>query len=235
MAGLVSSIFGKTVAELTAERQEDTADIINSIMAGAGNTTYDKQVAQLGGNIGIWGGKKLANWFSGGDKQLEAAEQVDKYQRNLTKTLSEVPGGTSNSLYWKHSANAATLAGDPELAAKFQNQVAKIEKVNKTFNDLSKLSEDELNLVSATNFGNESIIAGINEVRIQRALTKPQEQVNPAPEIDPALIYKAPTSNEYKNIPTDKGYKFIETPLGIKEIKTNEYVYKNPPVVATQE
>ena len=36
-------------------------------------------------------------------------------------------------------------------------------------------------------------------------------------------------------MPTDKGYKFIETPLGIKEIKTNEYVYKNPPVVATQE
>ena len=235
MAGLVSSIFGKTVAELTAERQEDTADIINSIMAGAGNTTYDKQVAQLGGNIGIWGGRKLANWFSGGDKQLEAAEQVDKYQRNLTKTLSEVPGGTSNSLYWKHSANAATLAGDPELAAKFQNQVAKIEKVNKTFNDLSKLSEDELNLVSATNFGNESIIAGINEVRIQRALTKPQEQVNPAPNIDPSLVFEAKTSDEFANIPQDKGYQFVKTPVGIKDIKTNEYVYKNPPVVATQE
>ena len=233
MAGLVSSIFGKTVAELTAERQEDTADIINNIMAGAGNTTYDKQVAQLGGNIGIWGGKKLANWFSGGDKQLEAAQQVEEDEMNLRKMLSE--GDWTDPAFLRDLANVQFLAGDQAGGSASESRANKRDAVNKTFNDLSKLSEDELNLVSATNFGNESIMAGINKVRIQRALTKPQEQGNTAPNIDPSLVFEAKTSDEFANIPQDKGYQFVKTPVGIKEIKTNEYVYKNPPVVATQE
>jgi hypothetical protein len=233
MAGLVSSIFGKTVAELTAERQEDTADIINSIMAGAGNTTYDKQVAQLGGNIGIWGGKKLANWFSGGDKQLEAAQQVEEDEMNLRKMLSE--GDFTDAAFLRDLANVQFLAGDQAGGSASESRANKRDAVNKTFNDLSKLSEDELNLVSATNFGNESIMAGINKVRIQRALTKPQEQGNTALNIDPSLVFEAKTSDEFANIPQDKGYQFVKTPVGIKEIKTNEYVYKNPPVVATQE
>ena len=233
MAGLVSSIFGKTVAELTAERQEDTADIINSIMAGAGNTTYDKQVAQLGGNIGIWGGRKLANWFSGGDKQLEAAQQVEEDEMNLRKMLAE--GDFTDAAFLRDLANVQFLAGDQAGGSASESRANKRDAVNKTFNDLSKLSEDELNLVSATNFGNESIMAGINKVRIQRALTKPQEQGNTALNIDPSLVFEAKTSDEFANIPQDKGYQFVKTPVGIKEIKTNEYVYKNPPVVATQE
>ena len=233
MAGLVSSIFGKTVAELTAERQEDTADIINSIMAGAGNTAYDKQVAQLGGSLGFMAGKKVANWFSGGDKQLEAAQQVEEDEMNLRKMLSE--GDFTDAAFLRDLANVQFLAGDQAGGSASESRANKRDAVNKTFNDLSKLSEDELNLVSATNFGNESIMAGINKVRIQRALTKPQEQGNTAPNIDPSLVFEARTSDEFANIPQDKGYQFVKTPVGIKEIKTNEYVYKNPPVVATQE
>ena len=40
MAGMIKSMFGKTVSELTAERQKKTDAIIKSIMSSAGGYIF---------------------------------------------------------------------------------------------------------------------------------------------------------------------------------------------------
>tara|TARA_R110000822_G_scaffold307670_1_gene434939 strand:+ start:366 stop:1109 length:744 start_codon:yes stop_codon:yes gene_type:complete len=99
MAGMIKSMFGKTVSELTAERQKRTDEIVQRIMSGAGNTQYEQNVARLGGNLGVWGGTKLGNWFSGGDKRLEAAEAVDARQLQHNELLANLDWNDPTALH----------------------------------------------------------------------------------------------------------------------------------------
>lgn len=166
---MIKSMFGKTVSELTAERQKRTDAIIKSIMSGAGNTQYDQQVARLGGNIGVWGGKKLANWFSGGDKKLEAAEEAEALQKVFNERLAT--GDYTDPEWLRGTANIKFRRGDEvggnqyEGLAKAQDKRVKKEAY---YDSIPDKDFDEMKKWAALD-GNYPLLQDLNSSQVRRA------------------------------------------------------------------
>ena len=82
------SMFGKTVSELTAERQKKNMDIISDILSGARAEKKSELAATAGAPLGImfakWAKSKMGD---GKDNALESARGVEDKQNELTELL----------------------------------------------------------------------------------------------------------------------------------------------------
>tara|TARA_R110002126_G_scaffold34315_1_gene106328 strand:+ start:1937 stop:2662 length:726 start_codon:yes stop_codon:yes gene_type:complete len=169
MAGMIKSMFGKTVSELTAERQKRTDAIVQSIMSGAGNTQYDQNVARLGGNLGVWGGKKLANWWSGGDKKLEAAKKVEELQGAFNERLAT--GDYTDPEWLRGTANIKFRMGDEAGGNQYEGLANVQDKIAQKEAYYDSIPEKEFgNMVRwASLDGNYPLLQSLNSSAIRRA------------------------------------------------------------------
>ena len=82
------SMFGKTVSELTAERQKKNMDIISDILYGKGADPKTQLADAVGAPLGImfakWAKSKMGD---GKDSALESARGVEDKQNELTELL----------------------------------------------------------------------------------------------------------------------------------------------------
>jgi hypothetical protein len=169
MAGMIKSMFGKTVSELTAERQKRTDAIIRSIMSSAGNTQYDQGVARLGASLGVWGGTKLGNWFSGGDKRLEAAEEAEALQKVFNERLAT--GDHTDPVWLRGTANIKFRRGDEAGGNQYEGLAKVQDKRIKKEAYYDSIPDKELDLMikEAGIMGNYPLQQDLNSSQVRRA------------------------------------------------------------------
>jgi hypothetical protein len=154
------SMFGKTVSELTAERQKKNMDIISDILSGARAEKKSELAATVGAPLGImfakWAKSKMGD---GEDSVLESARGVNEQEtafRNLLKTLDY-----SKPDELEKVADIYTANGEEEKALRYRGLKKQAEASQYDDAVLSTISPEKIKkqLDLATDLGDVSQIS----------------------------------------------------------------------------
>ena len=152
------SMFGKTVSELTAERQKKNMDIISDILYGKGADPKTQLADAVGAPLGImfakWAKSKMGD---GKDSVLESARGVDKQELDFRKEGEDMD--------WK----------DPvaiRARAKVYFNRGEAATARTLLNMASRAEEDVYQSAFMTNLSNEDLKQALSDSTVARDLSR---------------------------------------------------------------
>lgn len=202
MAGLVGSIFGKTVQELQqeriAERKQAMADAMRVAQQQDGNTG----VAALGSLFGSMLGEKIF-----GGEAMEKAKQAEEQQAALNEQISELPRNDPRRFYlysdaYNKMGDTATATQYLRLGQQLESQQNQLKR-QQAEKDAARAAESEKRKTLYEAYPNnpqaqKMALAGFTVDQIEKLVgaKKPKSYVAKATEEDISQVSSMMTMND---------------------------------------